>query len=249
MVFEVSLLPGLQHKLIGIGLLVWIALAALQARRLKVWWPFSAVTLAFMLAGGALGGRFYAVLGGHVETPWYQVLSPGYSSIGLVLGAAVGLMLASLVSRVPLPTLADVMVPGALAALGLARLGCLFRGCDFGSASSAWGVVYLPGSEPFLQHLRSGAIDLQAPYSAVVHAFPIYLAAAAFAGAAAGFLLGRGRGGAVLGVAVYLLIRGFAEPFRFRDGFAGFQNPETIVVWVLALVAVATALFWRRGST
>jgi len=244
----------LHHQMVAAGLLVWVAVTLWRAARHRVWWPHAAATLGAMFFFGALGARLMALAAGSVSGPWYQPLAPGYSSFGLFAGALVGLAIAGRACGMDLPRLLDVVTPGSLSGLAVTRLGCLFRGCDFGAPTHAWGVRYGPDAPAFAEHLESGLIDDAASrVSEVVHAFPIYASACALIGAIVALFAARTDrpGQALWGASTYLVLRSVAEVFRADDTVWHWfsVNANLVMSLVGAVLTTALALHFDRERT
>jgi prolipoprotein diacylglyceryltransferase len=113
------------------------------------------------------------VLGG--SRALYHVLDGG-SSLGAgglasMGGVAAGLIAArplARVARVPTPRLLDALVPAALLALGIGRIGCFLAGCCYGMPTGVpWGVVFpaLGGPPRHPLQLYSAVADLAIAYA------------------------------------------------------------------------------------
>lgn len=103
--------------------------------------------IAPVAALGVLGGSraFYWLFDGG---PWLR--AGGLASMGGVAAGLASAPVLAWVARVPVRILLDVLVPAALLALGIGRIGCLLAGCCAGSATTLpWGVVFPAlGAEP-----------------------------------------------------------------------------------------------------
>ncbi|HLK13142.1 MAG TPA: prolipoprotein diacylglyceryl transferase family protein [Candidatus Binatia bacterium] len=120
-----------------------------------------ALLAAALVAAATLVGAhalFWAVHGGR-RGFW----SGGLSSMG---GVAMGLVAAwgaARLAREPLAPMLDALVPGALLALGIGRVGCFLGGCCLGRPTDLpWGVLF-PELGPPPRHplqLYSAAADL-----------------------------------------------------------------------------------------
>ena len=169
----------------------------------------------------------------------------GFSSIGAYAGATACLVLFLKYAGKPIWSYADALAPGLLLGSGLARLGCLWSGCDFGRVAPGlpWGIRYPRGTAAF-RHLDD--IGLVGAYQRVglpMHPFPLYEAVPMLVAFVVLVirpgLLGRVSGQTAAGCAViYCLARLIAEIFR----------AHTPVVWgrftvLQALCVVGIALF------
>jgi prolipoprotein diacylglyceryltransferase len=116
--------------------------------------------LAPIAATVVLGGArvlYHRVDGGS----WFGV--GGLASMG---GVAAGLAAAPVLARVggvSVPVLLDALVPAALLALGVGRIGCFLGGCCYGTPTALpWGVVFpdLGGPARHPLQLYSAVADL-----------------------------------------------------------------------------------------
>jgi len=131
---------------------VGIAVAALRARA-----PGFVVAAGPPVAAGAIAGAW--LLYGALHGP----PAGGLASMGGIAGGILVAVLAGRVARRRLVLVLDDLAPGALAALGLGRIGCFLAGCCAGQPTTApWGVV-LPALGPEPRHplqLYAAAFDL-----------------------------------------------------------------------------------------
>lgn len=198
---DASQLPS-QSVLIGVGLLVAAAVALCVGWIRRV--PLSDVMALFGLSvvAAAVGSRLswvmldpavgWAII---VEHPMavIDLSRGGHNSFGALGGAAIAVGLwykdawfqdrrADTSSRgshgAQALSMLDALVPAGLAGLSMARLGCLFDGCDFGRATVLpWAVHHSPGTRAFAAHVEQGLVEAGAQWSATVHPFGAYLAA------------------------------------------------------------------------
>ena len=67
----------------------------------------------------------------------------GYSSIGVLVGVSIGLLITSLIHKFPILYLFDFSAPGAFVASLVWRVGCFRHGCCYGGPTSMpWGVSF-----------------------------------------------------------------------------------------------------------
>ena len=121
--------------------------------------------------------------------------------------------------RLPLGRFLDALVPAACAGIALARLGCFANGCCFGRVCErGFCLAFPPGSPAHKLHLRSGEVASAAEWSAPIHPFPLYLAAAALGAAIVGLWWQRRRRyagqAALFSATAYLVVAGLVEPLR-----------------------------------
>ena len=143
---------GLGYALGFLQIFLW-----LRRRRVHLGLSLREVYAAtlFVCGGVLLGGRAVEVL--FDEWPFYREhpdLIPafwlgGMATHGLLVGAAVGLVLFARVYHKPLLELADeIVIPGALL-LGLGRIGNFIDGQIVGRVSDAWWAVQFPDASGF----------------------------------------------------------------------------------------------------
>jgi prolipoprotein diacylglyceryltransferase len=244
-----------QPALSALGGAVAVAVAALWGRREGLsWWRVA-------LSGGAaaLGAVVFSrVLWVVIE--WERFVADpvllvhpfrgGQVSFGALAGAGLGAALALWWLKLPVRRAADVMAPPGLFGIALARVGCLMRGCDFGTPSALpWSVRYPEGSTVYRLHLRHDLIEPGALLSAPVHPFPLYLAAwVVFCGAlamAAPRLFGERPGQRAVGTGLLYLAGRFCLEFFRQPGNAPMVWGALNMGHVMALVwgAVLVVLF------
>jgi len=79
----------------------------------------------------------------YIQNPGQIISASGLTIYGAVLGAALGLWIASKFSNFKFGYFADVMAPSIILAQAVGRLGCTLNGCCYGLPTSLpWGVVY-----------------------------------------------------------------------------------------------------------
>jgi prolipoprotein diacylglyceryltransferase len=146
-----------------VGLHPLATLVAVLAATLFVWRRTGDAGLAWLAPLAAV-----VVLGGARAFYWLVdgggwLASGGLASMGgVVAGLAAARPLARL-ARLPAAALLDALVPAALLALALGRVGCFFGGCCYGAPTALpWGIVFphLGGPPRHPLQLYSAAIDL-----------------------------------------------------------------------------------------
>lgn len=242
--------------LIGAGLLA-TTIAWWQARRdkLRFLWHGPAA-IAAACVGGAFGGHWAWMLFEQVDVVAHPekillVTEGGFSSLGVYAGAVLGLLAYTRAAALPFWRFADAFAPGLLISAALARLSCLFKGCDFGRVAPGlpWAIRYPRGSKAF-EYLEG--LGLVGDYQRVglpMHPFPLYEAlpalVAGIAVIASPGLFGSGEGQRASGcAAAYCLARAVAEQFR---GDALTLSIGVSVVQLLCLGAALTFIWfgWR----
>ena len=193
---------------IGVGVCVFFVWCWLSTRNHRFRLEIIAL-LGFSGVAAFLGGLLL---------PWL-VGESGLSSLGALMGA--GLVLLALPLRTGLDRwrAADHLVPAGIAGLSVARLGCLFEGCDFGKVTGGdWGVVHEAGTRAFDAHVIFYQMSPFEAGSLSVHPFALYLALWGIAAAGVGeWRRSKGDGpgaSAMLAAAVFFFGGAVIEFFR-----------------------------------
>src|SRR5207247_2508556 len=124
--------------------------AFLAARRARE--PALAVATVAIVAVTALIGAhgLFAVLHGEGRGLW----TGGLASMGGIVTGLAATWLIARAARRPAGELLDAIVPAALVALAVGRLGCFLAGCCYGRPTALpWGVVF-PELGPPARHPR-----------------------------------------------------------------------------------------------
>jgi phosphatidylglycerol:prolipoprotein diacylglycerol transferase len=155
--------------------------------------------------------------------------------------------------RLPVLVSLDILAPCLGALVLVARIGCFFGGCDFGSATSVpWGVRFPPGSPAFRRHLEGGLILPSDRASLAVHPAQLYEAALGIAMAAVALLIERRSaaanktkplppGSAFAAAAITYAVGRFLIEFVRGDAPKGASGPLTPSQWLSALALAAAA--------
>ncbi len=200
---------GLESTLwVSVGTLVflgWVLFAAPSGQRRDVLAAFGLI-----VAGAFSGGLAH----GFIASGGLAL-----SSLGALAGGAAGLALSALVWRWRTLEMADLVVPGGIAGLAVARLGCLFDGCDFGRpAQVGMAVIYDRDTRAWAYHVVEYELSPASPVSLAVHPFAAYLAIWGLISAAMGEVIRRRTGtagyGALTGAALFLVGGGVIEWWR-----------------------------------
>ena len=228
---------------LGIGIWVffaWCWLRAPAVARLELVASFGFVVVAG-IAAGLLGGL--------------ATDETGLSSLGGVVGAGAALVALIRPWRPQRRWMADHLIPAGVAGLAVARLGCLFQGCDFGRRTDgALAVVHEAGSRAWEFHQTYFEMSAGADTSLAVHPFAAYLALWGLVSALIGEWIRRyNRGPGVAGVAcatVFLAGGGAIESMRepatviqIADGISAYP----LLYWMGALAA-GLAWWWLERA-
>lgn len=212
---------------IGVGLWVFFGWCWVTAQRRRRGRLVAAFGLVVAAAFG--GGVLVSLLDGTV----------GLSSVGALSGAGLVVAGGLVWRRAATLPLVDHLVAGGLAGLSVARIGCLFEGCDFGRPTDLGpAVVYGDETRAWAVHVAEYGLATNSAESLAVHPFAAYLAGWGLICAGIGEWLRRrggppGRAGAVAAIA-FLVGGGAIEWLR-----------EPVTVWQLAEGwSVYPVLYW-----
>jgi phosphatidylglycerol---prolipoprotein diacylglyceryl transferase len=169
----------------GFGIVVPILLATLVAMR-RAWRAGLDVramyAACFVAACGALvGGNalYLATRGGAAGLDWLRFWAGGQSAFGVLAGGAAAGTAYLAMRRIPVLEYAAAAAPAVALGYAAARLGCLFRGDDFGTVTGVpWAIRYGPGTDAWQAHAARGWIEPAAAYSLPIHPVQFYLAGA-----------------------------------------------------------------------
>ncbi len=101
----------------------------------------------------------------------------GLSSLGGIAASAVILLFVAPPWQVEKRWLLDGLVPGGIAGLSLARMGCLWEGCDFGGLTEGpLAVVHGAGTRAWEVQVTHYELSPASAVSDPVHPFAAYLA-------------------------------------------------------------------------
>lgn len=115
--------------MIGLGMVVGIAFAMREAKRLSLDTEALVDTLLAAIAGGLVGARLLYVV---LDLPYYlaqplEIFRPDHGGLSFYGGLALGAIAAFVVARrrkLPFWIAADAAAPGIAIAYGIARIGC-----------------------------------------------------------------------------------------------------------------------------
>ncbi len=229
---------------VAVGLwlyLLWIWLSSRPGQR------YALVAVFGLVCGGALGAGLAWPLVAH---------GGGASSVAAIFGASVVLLLVLRPWNGDGRWMLDHLVPGGIAALSVARLGCLFDGCDFGRVTEVWpSVVHEAGSRAWETHIATYDLPVTSAESLPVHPFALYLAIWGFMAAAIGEWFRRRQAGAGLAGLVSAglffvgagLIEWLREPATVPQLLEGI-SAYPLIYWMAALGTAMLWWRWRPGS-
>lgn len=245
----------------AIGLITLYAGTALRARAHEL--PaLKAVLLLLGLAPfGWLGARVHSYAFeqelplGHLFLAPGNLLKPGYRMPGGILAAAIAAPVLAAFMRLPFLRWADLVCPLVPLALGIGRIGCLLRGCCFGTLCGLpWAIGFSNPSEAYANHDMRRLLVPGAMTSLSVHPFQLYLSLAALCVSIALLRFERQKRFdgevAIMFVALQGLTMGALEVFRETTMFppVPLRQAGPIAAGVLAtlfLVAIRIRLYRR----
>lgn len=229
---------------IGVGVGLWVILG----------WSWIGVQRGRRLQVMALYGLVCATaLGVGVLWPWW-VGNGGASSLAAIGGATVALAVFVRPWHKETRWMMDHLVPGGIAGLSVARVGCVFDGCDFGRITeSAPSVIHEVNTRAWEVHVVEYGLSIDSTQSLPVHPFALYLAAWGVLAAAFGEWMRRRRHGAgaaaMASAAVFFAGGGFIEWLREPvtvPALAEGVPVYPLLYWIGA--AVAAAIGWKFRS-
>lgn len=202
----------------------------------------------------ALGGL---ILGAAFVGGWLGsalVGERGLSSLGALVGAGAALLCSPGGGRLGRLGRVDIFAGPGLAALGIARMGCFFAGCDFGRPTSGgWGVIYGRQTRAWETQVFELGLSVQSEQSAPVHLFALYLGAwGLFSAVAAEVLRRRGlrRGQAgFFGAGLFFAGGGIIEYTREPSTVVQLSEGVSIypsVYFLFALVSATAGFYLAR---
>lgn len=266
--------PGVgpsQSVLIGLGILAAFAYLLVMSPRAGL--SRTDVLAAVGISGvvGAVGSRVaylvIRVLHGHDifkggVAAWFDPGGAGHNSLGFLAGATLGLWVWTAVQETNAHQdderwrMLDVMAPAGLLALALARIGCLFNGCDFGRVADVpWAVRFAAPMQAWQHHHARGLVGLNDALSLPTHPFALYLGTGMLVIVAWVTLAGRferARPGtrALWTVGLFLVLALPAEATREAPGIFGsksvFHLYHLVLVCSLALLVSVACRRWAK---
>jgi len=247
--FPVPVWPILQlAAMLGASAWFWRRTQAQTLRRLRA--PFLAG-----FVGAAIGARVFTaavVLPSHVHAghPVHALTEGGQMAYGALFGLALVYALLARRRGFEVAASLDILAPTVGVMIALARLGCLFGGCDFGRVTSSFaGVRYPAGSLAFQQHLANGLVLASDRTSLAVHPTQLYEASLGILVALAALAASRRASGEgfVAASATYAVGRFGIEILRGDDS-RGFLWTLSTSQWLSLAVMVGVAAWAVKTS-
>ncbi len=229
---------------VGAGVWVfalWAWLSTEEQRRVETAAAFGVVVAAAFAVGA-------------IPSLWQDSLA--LSSVGAGIGAVGALAGFWLLSDRSDPELFDRLVPAGIAGLSVARVGCLFDGCDFGRVTEAVpAVIYGPDTRAWQMHVVEYGLSPGSDASLPVLPFAAYLALWGLFAAGVGQWWRRrdGRGGepAFVAALVFLVGAGGIEWLRDPAMVPGFVDAISVLPFVYWTAACIVTVGWwslRRSN-
>jgi phosphatidylglycerol:prolipoprotein diacylglycerol transferase len=162
------------------------------------------VCLLIVFGGRLLYLLIYLLPTDKVTVGWFLSLSQGGEVLyGALIAGTLGGWYACRRLRVSASDALDAASVGAPLGIGIGRIGCLLKGCCYGSLWNGWCAIRYPkvfdiygnviGSEAYLEHLRAHQIGADDTWSLPVHPVPVYESTAMLIVAAVMFMLWKRR--------------------------------------------------------
>jgi phosphatidylglycerol---prolipoprotein diacylglyceryl transferase len=203
----------------------------------------------WLIIGAVIGARLMHVItywqDSYAGQPWWEpfmVQKGGLVFYGGLIGASLSIILYARLRRVPLWKLADVLSPSIPLGYVFGRLGCLSKGCCYGSQCALpWAITYPRGHETFPVNADAGMhVHPTQIYDSLL-SLGLYLFLA--------WLYRRKKFDGQI-FAVYLLCYAFTRSFveYFRGDYTadhihgGFFTPAQLVS--VGILATGLVLFW-----
>ena len=166
----------------AVAFLTSVLLAVRENYKLENPYPVTPIGGLWAFFGGLVGAKAYYILQydeiRHLYRAFY-IWSGGLVFYGGLIGGFLGAVVYIKWKRLPILPSGDIVMPYVPLGQALARPGCFFNGCCWGSQTDMpWGVCYPKGSlGAYHQHLEQNLIDSSAPCSLPVHPVQLYAAA------------------------------------------------------------------------
>ncbi|MGN6369696.1 MAG: prolipoprotein diacylglyceryl transferase [Phycisphaerae bacterium] len=234
----------------GVCIVFGLILAWLLARRLagRAAVDASLVDLMVPLVVGA------GIAGAYAFGWWTDAVTAEASHGVVLVGAMVCATAAgvgySVLARIPIGVIGDVLAAPAALGIACGRVGCFFAGCCYGKVAPWWlGVRFPRGSFAFVEQVRGGALEADALASLPV--YPVQLMEAGLCAGLAGLLVSGFSRRQVVGERFLLLGVGYAL-IRFVLEFLRADNPPVVGVLTFSqvacgwLLAVSLLTLWVR---
>jgi phosphatidylglycerol:prolipoprotein diacylglycerol transferase len=132
--------------MVVLAILSIIAISLLEAKRVGLPQEHIYNAAVWAIIGGILGSRLI-----HVIDQWdYYIANPsqilrfeGLAVYGAVIGILAAIIVYSLVKKISIWQLGDIVSPGALVGMAIGRIGCIINGCCYGLPTNfPFAVIY-----------------------------------------------------------------------------------------------------------
>lgn len=246
-----SLLAPSYAFMLVLGSLLAAIVTVDEARRAGFSRRDSLAVLSTAYACGLAGASLVPVL--QAAGTWLQhgrfVAPTGMAAYGGLIGGVTGGSVVLARMRRSIWSFLDASAPAVGLGYFFARLGCFSAGCDYGKVTaSRFAVTFPAGSYAFRDHVASGELSPDAPYSLPVHPTQLY---AALSGVVLYLVLrampstGDGRRFVAL-VVGYGVTRSAIELLR-GDSSRGFVGALSTSQMLAGVTIVVTLAAWRRA--
>jgi phosphatidylglycerol:prolipoprotein diacylglycerol transferase len=132
--------------MVVLAVIAIIGISLLEAKRYRIPNEHIYSLGAYAIIGGIVFARLI-----HVIDKWnYYIANPlqifnfeGLAVYGAVIGVVLAIVIYCLVKKLSIWLIADIVSPGALVGMAIARIGCILNGCCYGVTTSLpWAVEY-----------------------------------------------------------------------------------------------------------
>jgi phosphatidylglycerol:prolipoprotein diacylglycerol transferase len=169
------------------------------------------------------------------------------AGFGAIAGLVLGYVLVARARAIDTARALDVLAAPIGAMIAIARTGCFFAGCDFGTpATLPWALAYPPMTPAFRAQLDAGLLDASAARTLPVHPTQLYEAAIGLVVLVAALVTGRPqRAGDRFAAAALTYAAGRIAVDVFRGDLARGGALGLTTTQALALVLTGAVVAWR----
>jgi phosphatidylglycerol:prolipoprotein diacylglycerol transferase len=132
--------------MVVLAIIAIIAISVIEARRQHFGEDHIYGVAFWGIIGGILGSRVIHVIDKwdyYIKNPMQILNFEGLGVYGAVFGIVLAIVVYSLVKKLSIWQLGDIISPGALVGMAIGRIGCILNGCCFGlPAAPPWAVIY-----------------------------------------------------------------------------------------------------------